>query len=332
MAEGRAAPAVADQAVAGVDVPLSGQAQHLSVARCRNTGESPGWSASSCLRSADRGLATAAAAAPAPAAARRRPRLTSSTSMSWAMSLGVSSRLSTRALTHHDRVVGQLVAVLGHRPGEDHDLDGGAQVLQHEDGHEVALLGPLALQAGDHAADRLAARRPRSRPSSAMRGLGAPAQRRLGAHQRVVAHVEAEHLLLERQASRLSNSMVGDRRPARSRCRRRPTSSPPNRVMMPMSRSRRRARVWSTICSKTVSRPLRGWPSVVEAAGLDQRLDRPLVEHREVDPVAEVVEVGKGAVGVALGDDVARPGPRPRCARRTARRRCCGPRCRPRRR
>ena len=32
-------------------------------------------------------------------------------------------------------------------------LDGGLEVLQHEDGHLVALLGELAGQAGDHAAD-----------------------------------------------------------------------------------------------------------------------------------------------------------------------------------
>ena len=38
-----------------------------------------------------------------------------------------------------DGVVGQLVAVVGHRLREHHDLDRGLQVLQDEHGHEVAL-------------------------------------------------------------------------------------------------------------------------------------------------------------------------------------------------
>ena len=52
---------------------------------------------------------------------------------------------------------------------------------------------------------------------------------------------------------------------------------------------------------------------------LDQRLDRALVEHRRVDALAEVVEVGERPVRVALLDDQRRRRPRRRCAPRTAR-------------
>ena len=52
-----------------------------------------------------------------------------------------------------DGVVGEQVPVLLHGLGEHHDLDGALQVLEDEDGHEVALLGPLALEVGDEAAD-----------------------------------------------------------------------------------------------------------------------------------------------------------------------------------
>ena len=38
----------------------------------------------------------------------------------------------------------------------------------------------------------------------------------------------------------------------------------------------------------------------IEAAGLDQRLDRALVEHGGVDPLAEVVEVDEGTLGSLL--------------------------------
>ena len=42
----------------------------------------------------------------------------------------------------------------------------------------------------------------------------------------------------------------------------------------------------------------------VEGAGLDERLDSPLVERARVDPATEVVEVRERAVGVAGCDDV----------------------------
>ena len=50
---------------------------------------------------------------------------------------------------------------------------------------------------------------------------------------------------------------------------------------------------------------LAGVAEGVEGARLDERLHRPLVEHRGVDPVAEVVEVGERPARLALGDDQA---------------------------
>ena len=46
--------------------------------------------------------------------------------------------------------------------------------------------------------------------ASARRAVGLAAQRRLGPHERVVAHVEAEHLLLEGQPVALVELEVGD--------------------------------------------------------------------------------------------------------------------------
>src|SRR4030095_13728266 len=46
-----------------------------------------------------------------------------------------------------------------------------------------------------------------------------------------------------------------------------------------------------------------GQPQGVEGPGLDQRLDDPLVEHADVDLVAEVEEVGETALLPPGGDD-----------------------------
>src|SRR6202022_4033113 len=43
----------------------------------------------------------------------------------------------------------------------------------------------------------------------------------------------------------------------------------------------------------------------VERPRLDERLDRPLVEHDRVDTSADVVEVAERAASFSLGDDVA---------------------------
>lgn len=126
------------------------------------------------------------------------------------MSLGRSSRPSTPDAHGDDRAVDQLVAVLELR--EHHDLERGLEVLEDEDGHELALLRPLLLQVRDHAADPL---------HGAVGGIAelaegavdAPAQRDLGTHERMVGDVEPEHLLLEGQALHLVELVGRDGRP-----------------------------------------------------------------------------------------------------------------------
>jgi len=44
-------------------------------------------------------------------------------------------------------------------------------------------------------------------------------------------------------------------------------------------------------------------PQRIEAAGLDQRIDRALVEHCEIDPIDEVLERGEGTTLLPLIDD-----------------------------
>ena len=58
------------------------------------------------------------------------------------------------ALQHDDGVVVEEGAVVGHGLGEDEHLDRGVEVLEHEGGHQVALLRVAAGQLGDHPADQ----------------------------------------------------------------------------------------------------------------------------------------------------------------------------------
>src|SRR5579859_5385836 len=100
------------------------------------------------------------------------------------------------ALDAHHRVVGEEVADLGHGPREHPHLEGGFEVLQGEGGHELTPLGVLAGQAGDHTAHpaKLAL------PTLTQLGQGhlrVPPESRLRTDEGVVAHVQAEHLLLE---------------------------------------------------------------------------------------------------------------------------------------
>ena len=90
------------------------------------------------------------------------------------------------------------MAVVGHGAGEDEDLHGRFEVLQHEGGHEVAPLGVPALERRDDAGDcpHLAVAQLAELRQRAVRVLG---QRGLGAHQRMVADVEAQHLLFEHE-------------------------------------------------------------------------------------------------------------------------------------
>ena len=170
--------------------------------------------------------------------------------------------------------------------------------------HEVAALVYLRLQRGDDAADgaHLALAR---LAQLGERAVDVAPQRPLGAHHRVLAHVEAEHLLLEREPLRLRELGVGDLgalpddrlRRRRRRPRRTGRTGPRPRC------AGGRARV-STIVSNTSTQALARMAERVERARLDQRLDRALVEHRRVDAVAEVVEVGERPALLARGDDV----------------------------
>ena len=137
-----------------------------------------------------------------------------------------------------------------------------------------------------------------------MRAVGLAAQRRLGAHERVVATRTGRASPSRRPScSRLLElERRGSRRPVVEgrAARRRGVAEQRHDAL---SSSRRRAIVLSMIGSNTWQQALAGVAERVEPAGLDQRLDGALVEHRQVDPVAEVVEVAEGAVRVALGDD-----------------------------
>ena len=173
------------------------------------------------------------------------------------------------ALDAHHGVVGQQVADVGHGPGEHPDLDGGLEVLEGEGGHQLAPLGVLADQAGDHPADP--AQLALARSPGTRRACTSVCRRRAASapSSGMVADVEAEHLLLERQPLRLVELGVGDRDPGvvEDRLVAAPPRSP-KRLITPCSRSRRRARVRSTICSKTRHRPWRGWPSESKAPAL----------------------------------------------------------------
>src|SRR3954463_13475876 len=111
-----------------------------------------------------------------------------------------------------DGVIVQEWPVLMHGAGEDHDLHGGVQVLEHEGRHELTPLGVLPLQGSDDATDP--ARLPVPKLSQAVdRAVGVATERPLDAHERMVADVEAEHLLLEGQALALVELVVGNRYP-----------------------------------------------------------------------------------------------------------------------
>jgi hypothetical protein len=112
-------------------------------------------------------------------------------------------------LHRDDRVIDQLVPQLDQRPREHGDLHRAVQVLQHEDGHLVALLRELAGQVGDHAPQN------QHRAVVTLERLGdatvdLAAQCRLNAEQGVIGHVQPEHLLLEAQAVALVELVVGN--------------------------------------------------------------------------------------------------------------------------
>ncbi len=118
----------------------------------------------------------------------------------------------------------------------------------------------------------------------------------------MVAHVEAEHLLLEGEPLALVELDVRDRLHGR-----RTRLAVATRV----AEERHDAHVVLAAAGHGVvddllvhlQQALAGVPERVERAGLDERLDGPLVEDLVVDPVAEVVEVGERPVLLTLGND-----------------------------
>ena len=129
-------------------------------------------------------------------------------------------------------------------------------------------------------------------------------QRRLEAHERVVAHVEAEHLLLEGEPLRLVELGVGDG----------DLGAAPAGVGLLLLEDGEEGGDAEVLLSTALERPVDdlledeaqalAWVAErVEGASLDQRLHRPLVQDDRVDPRAEVEDVLEGPVGLALGHD-----------------------------
>ena len=205
-------------------------------------------------------------------------------------------------LHRDDRVVDQLVALLDQHPREHGALDRAVEVLQREDRHLVALLGELAGEPGDHPAE--------GDDGSVLTlerfGDGAvdlAAQRGLDAEQRVVAHVEPEHLLLELQPLGLVELELGDG------------------DALVEARIGRLGEVAEQAHHALVAlaatdhggvddlfehhqQALARQAEVVERTGLDQRLDRSLVEHGFGHSLDEVVERLERSVGVAFGEQL----------------------------
>src|SRR5207244_839229 len=59
-------------------------------------------------------------------------------------------------------------------------------------------------------------------------------------------------------------------------------------------------------CLEHVQQTLAGMIERVERAAVDQRLDRALVEHPRIDPIAEIVEVGERTAALTLFDQLRR--------------------------
>ena len=135
-----------------------------------------------------------------------------------------------------------------------------------------------------------------------------PAEGVLEAEQRVVAHVETEHLLLEREPLGLVELGVWDGDPGAL-----PASGVVAERVCGLERGEERGDA-GLVLPAALERPvddlvehqaqaLAGMTQRVERTGLGEGLHGPLVEHERVDPPAEVVEVVEGACRLSLGDD-----------------------------
>ena len=149
---------------------------------------------------------------------------------------------------------------------------------------------------------------------------------RLGAQQRMVAtrRARASPSRTRAAAPCRTRRRGSASRSSNTRCRRRARPSP-NEVIDALSRSRRRAQRRVDDRLEHEEQALAWVAERVERAGLDERLDRPLVEHDRVDALAEVVEVDErtlrltgrralrcapGAVAAAAGRLGSAPTPR----------------------
>ena len=135
----------------------------------------------------------------------------SGTWSSIATSRGTSSRLSRRPLTNTTASSTSWVdtQLVGGR--EEHALDGAGEVLHGGDGPGVALLGHLALEAGDDAADghhRAVGVLAAGQLGDARVGL--VGQHVLQAEERVVGDVQTEHLPLLGEQIGLVPLVVGE--------------------------------------------------------------------------------------------------------------------------
>ena len=235
------------------------------------------------------------------------------TSLTW------SSRVSTRPRMTTTASSASSAPICGHDLGEHEHLDRRPEVLEDECGHQLAPLGVAADERGDHppdGADLAVAPEPSRRGVVELLqigdgALGEPGQRPLDAPQRMVAHVEPEHLLLEGQALGLGELGVGNGDPDVAVPDR--TAADAVAVAETLERGEQRRDAGLLLAPalegavddllEDQTEALAGMAERVEGAGLDERLHRPLVEHHRVDALAEVVEVGERAVRVALGHD-----------------------------
>ena len=294
---------LADGAV-DVDAELVGQAQHLG-AEVEHDDRVAGVVAQDPLEALDRQLverrrreAQRAAAAPGPTS---RPW---STSTRWQIRLTrASSRRSRRPLTATTRSSAELVAVLLQRPREQRDLDVRLEVLEHEHRHLVALLGELAGQPGDHAADvdgRRRRRARRGRRSTARPCAAAPPRRRTAGGRTRTARASPSRGAACRSCRTRCRGSAGARRSRRAAPvvgLAAPVAEQAHHALLPLAAAGQRG-VGDVL--EHAEQALAGVAERVERPGLDQRLDGPLVEHRLGHPLGEVVEAGERAVGVAL--------------------------------